>query len=103
MEGGVAVPGEAYLPENATFITGAFLGMRPYNVDHLLNNLRMDFYRIYGQCGFLWNNHQGYVLQVIGSPEELQEFLEVYKKTVEVWAADIRFSTQYQISEAGGI
>ena len=94
-EGGVSASPIEYL----WFIAGRFDGMRQGYIEHMMNNLGLEAIKCFPQKSSMFNNVGGYIIFCEGTDEQFRSFLEIYKRTVEIWGADIRFTKQFRVME----
>lgn len=80
-------------------ITGRFDGVLLSGRQHFAENLHLETSRMFsGRCTFTGSEHE-YHLLIQATDEEVGVYLEFYKRTVEIWGADIRLSYKMTIDE----
>jgi hypothetical protein len=102
MEGGVSVP---FDPDNFRMwlITGRFDGVLVTCRQYFVQNLSLEFNRRFPNRSTFTGNENGYQMVTQATEEEMSAFLELYKRTVEIWGGDIRLSRKMLISDVGPV
>lgn len=99
-EGGVsAFP----LERGKWLITGRYQGMHPGYMQNLAENLNWETAKHFPGRHMSYGNNFGYCILLEATDLDLIPFLEIYKKTVEIWGADIRFSQIMRITTVRNI